>query len=133
MRAFVRGNRAALTSDNPRLRSWRRDVTVSAVEAHGWRDPMAGAIEIVLTFALPRPKSHYGKHGLLPSAPAHPTGRPDLDKLERGILDALTAAGVWIDDAQVVAIAGSKHWATPLMPPGCIVAVGEVDAAGDAA
>jgi len=28
--------------------------------------------------------------------------RPDLDKLERAIGDALTDAGVWVDDGQVV-------------------------------
>ena len=39
--------------------------------------------------------------GLLPSAPAEHTVRPDADKLARSLLDAISDAGVWRDDAQV--------------------------------
>jgi Holliday junction resolvase RusA-like endonuclease len=54
-----------------------------------------------VAFRLPRPKGHYGRRGLRPSAPAYPNVMPDLDKLARAILDALTGI-VWRDDAQVV-------------------------------
>ena len=41
------------------------------------------------------------------------TAKPDLDNLEKGVWDALTAVGVWKDDAQVVSSATSKVRAAP--------------------
>ena len=58
-----------------------------------------------------RPKAHYRAgekaKGLKASAPGLPTGRPDLDKLLRTILDALTGVA-WADDSQVVSIEAAK-------------------------
>ena len=58
-----------------------------------------------LTFHLPRPKSHFGTgknaQKLKPSAPTRPTGKPDRDNLDKAVCDAITAAGVWVDDSQV--------------------------------
>jgi Holliday junction resolvase RusA-like endonuclease len=57
-----------------------------------------------MVFWFPRPKSHYrtGKRSdeLRPDAPQKHTSKPDIDKLERCVLDALTGI-VWKDDAQV--------------------------------
>jgi crossover junction endodeoxyribonuclease RusA len=36
--------------------------------------------------------------------------RPDLDKLVRAVLDALSEAGVWRDDAQVVSVVARKAY-----------------------
>ena len=109
MRAFVRGGRAAVTSDNPRLRSWRQDVA-SVLAGAGER--FNGPVKLAVHFYLPRPASHFGRRGtILPSAPPFPVGaRADLDKLVRAIGDAATAAGVWRDDGQVVRITASKLW-----------------------
>lgn len=58
-----------------------------------------------LTFYLPRPKAHYGSgknaNVLKGSAPTRPTGKPDRDNLDKAVCDAITAAGVWVDDSQV--------------------------------
>lgn len=58
-----------------------------------------------LTFYLPRPKSHFGSgknaQQLKKSAPTRPTGKPDRDNLDKAVCDAITAAGVWVDDSQV--------------------------------
>jgi Holliday junction resolvase RusA-like endonuclease len=112
MRGFVVGGRAVLTSDNPRLRSWRNDLAAALFAARSG-PPMTGAVVLKVWFFLPRPASHYGRHGrLLPSAPARPIGaRDDLDKLVRAIGDAATVAGVWRDDGQVVDCHSSKRWA----------------------
>jgi len=54
-----------------------------------------------------RPKSHFytGKRSdvLRPDAPNFHTSKPDRDNLDKAILDALTNAGIWKDDAQVCA------------------------------
>src|SRR5690606_26788393 len=59
-------------------------------------------VEIAMTFYLPRPKSHYGTGRnagrVRDSAPTEPTTKPDLDKLVRSTLDALTDVGVLRDD-----------------------------------
>jgi Holliday junction resolvase RusA-like endonuclease len=111
MRAFARrgGGRPIVTGDNPRTKPWKAAVTAAAAEARQWI--CAGPVVVEIDFRLPRPKSHYGRRGtVLPSAPSYPTTKPDVDKLERAILDALTEARVWHDDSQVVALSAIKLW-----------------------
>jgi Holliday junction resolvase RusA-like endonuclease len=130
MRAFVRAGHAAVTSDNPRLRSWRRDVTSAAAEAFAGRPPLAGPVKVALAFTLPRPSGHFGRRGLLPSAPALPIGaRGDLDKLCRAILDAITGAGLWRDDGQVVALSAGKGYGDQ---PGVHVEIEDLAEPGEA-
>ena len=112
MRGFkTKSGRVILTSDNNRLTSWRRDAMVAAREMN---DAVGGgqfldAVAVALVFTLPRPKGHFGKRGLLPSAPEHPAGAAkDLDKLTRACFDALTGAGIWRDDGQVVDVHARK-------------------------
>lgn len=114
LRAFTRNGRAWATSDNPRTRPWKAAVTAEAaraVEAAALANPAFGRepVGVSVTFRLPRPRGHYGKRGLLPSAPRYPAGMPDLDKLARAVLDALTGI-VWRDDAQVVALDVYKRY-----------------------
>lgn len=122
-RAFVnrRTGRAIVTDDSPATRPWRTDVRAAATEH--WSDaPWPGAIELHITFRFARPRGHTGKRGLLPSAPDHKTTKPDLDKLLRSTLDALT--GIVIrDDAQVVGLAASKMWADDEHPSGAMIEV----------
>ena len=109
-RAFVirRGGqytgRAIVTDDNPKSRDWKTDVGIMAKLSYAGQ-PLTGPIELDLTFYLDRPKGHYrtGKYAesLRPSAPTHPTTKPDLLKLARGVEDALTGI-VWRDDSQIV-------------------------------
>ena len=44
-------------------------------------------------FAFVQPKGRVGQFKI---------SKPDLDNLEKAVMDALTTAGVWCDDAQVV-------------------------------
>lgn len=101
-KSFVRGGKVITTSDNARLRPWRDAVCWHAREAIAGRPQFDGPVVVSAIFWLPRPAGHFGRRGLLPSAPVHPFRKPDLDKLVRGALDALSEAGVWRDDAQVV-------------------------------
>lgn len=60
--------------------------------------PLEGAVCISASFHYPFAKST-PKAKLKAEAPH--TSRPDLDNVEKGMLDALTALGVWLDDSQV--------------------------------
>jgi crossover junction endodeoxyribonuclease RusA len=73
-----------------------------------------GPVEISMTFFLDRPKNQYrtGKHAaeLRPDAQMFPASMPDVDKLARLILDALTGIA-WKDDGQVVILTAIKRYA----------------------
>lgn len=101
---------------------WREAVraeaqrVISAGDVTPWASvALADAVSVTAVFLLPRPQSHYGTGRnagqVRPSAPPFPAGRPDLDKLLRALLDGLTAAGVWRDDAQVASISAAKVYA----------------------
>lgn len=57
-------------------------------------------VSISAEFFFDRPKSHYTTTGLRTTAVNGHTGRPDVDKLLRAILDAMTGI-VFEDDSQV--------------------------------
>jgi crossover junction endodeoxyribonuclease RusA len=80
------------------LRAWRTDVGNTAKNC-GVQviEKNRGAI-IDLMFCMPKPSSV--KRSI-------PSTRPDLDKLIRAVLDALTGIA-YVDDGQVVAITASK-------------------------
>jgi Holliday junction resolvase RusA-like endonuclease len=63
-----------------------------------------------------RPKAHYGSgrnaDKLKDSAPAFPLGKPDVDKLSRGVMDALTGI-IFRDDSCVVTKRASKRYGRP--------------------
>jgi crossover junction endodeoxyribonuclease RusA len=63
--------------------------------------PLEGPLVLDATFIVARPKS-------APRKRVWPDRRPDLDKMLRSLGDALTEAGVWLDDAQVVQIVATK-------------------------
>ena len=70
-----------------------------------------------MTFFMPRPQSQTRAERLRRFV----TKSPDLDKLERAVLDALTAV-VWVDDSQVAEVDKRKVYADD-MPPGVNVTV----------
>ncbi len=101
-----RGGKAILTSDNPNLHAWREAVGYSARAARLTPGIMAHKdtpVRVDIEFHLERPPS-------APKSRQSATVKPDLDKLCRAILDALTGI-LWQDDGQVTRINASKHYA----------------------
>lgn len=103
------------------LQPWRKSVDAAAREAiEKAKDPtifpLQGPCVLTATFFIDRPLSHYRsgpyKHMLRDNAPPYPARRPDLDKLLRSTMDAMTTAGVWRDDGLVHIIHARKHWST---------------------
>ena len=109
-----------------RLRSWRQDVAGTAKAAMLGASPYAEPVDVRLMFFLPRPRAHYGTgrnaERLKPSAPIAPAVHPDLDKLTRAVLDALTGI-CFHDDKQVVGMTLSKMYAQDSFHPGMICSV----------
>jgi Holliday junction resolvase RusA-like endonuclease len=112
--------RGILVESSKAVRPWREAVKTAALDA---LDALGGPglyprdipVSVAMTFLVRRPAGHYGTGRnatrLKPSAPARPVTAPDLDKMIRSTLDALTDAGVWADDAQVALITAGKLYA----------------------
>jgi len=102
--------RAVTTADNRRSAPWQESVVAAAQVALDGALPLDGPVGLALSFYLPRPKS-------APKRITEPAKLPDLDKLVRALGDALTAAGVWHDDAQVVRVLARKAFAGGIHDP----------------
>ena len=111
MKAFVRGGKARLTSDNRKLKPYRQEVAgtaLSTLEGLGIALPFAGKhvpVQASYTFFLSRPPS-------IPKKRTLPAVKPDLDKLIRSTSDALTGI-LWADDGQVTNFQASKFYGSP--------------------
>lgn len=129
--AFSRGGKTVVlegkTEDaRARFKSWREAV---AQAARDWqavhRQPLLdGPLEVVITFRLPKPKS-------APKSRRFPDTKPDLDKLDRAVLDALTGVLI-VNDSRVVLIHSRKVFAVD-GPPGAAIEVRHADDDGEAA
>lgn len=100
-------NRPVLTSDNPDLKKYRKEIECAAFEAIG--EPFGKDVELSVTavFYFERPKS-------APKKRARPTVRPDVDKLGRAVLDGLGKnKSAYTDDAQVVKATFEKFYGSP--------------------
>lgn len=94
--------RGILIESSKEVGPWRERV---ALAAHSHTDgPMTGPVGIRLGFVMPRPKSTPKR-----STPAA-VKKPDIDKISRAILDALTGIA-WNDDSQVTDLHASKRLA----------------------
>lgn len=72
-----------------------------------------GAVNVTMTFFMPRPKGHFGRNGLKDKAPKQPVGKPDIDNLTKLVLDVITKDGrVWRDDSQVTTMIACKGYVT---------------------
>lgn len=131
-RAFSRGGRIHTTNDpTGTIERWRGDIRSAFRPApdEPVPQPWQGAISMRLAFRLPRPKSHFlpansrrPEPVLRPDAPFVAEGGPDLDKLARAVLDALTGQA-YVDDAQVASLATFKAYPGVGQQPGVDVRV----------
>jgi len=105
-KAFVVKGRAITTSDNTKLKPWH-EVVAYAAQAHRPKGGIIrGAVAVELSFYLLRPKSVSEKKR------PHHTVKPDIDKLARGVLDALKGV-IYSDDSVVVDLHPRKAYGNP--------------------
>ncbi len=103
-------------SNPPRVKAFKDAVTLVARNACAG-EPLPDPVWLYLLFLMPRPKRLKGEdrewHWCT----------PDLDNLVKSTKDAMTAAGVWVDDAQVCHCEASKRYAAKGEKPGVHVKV----------
>jgi Holliday junction resolvase RusA-like endonuclease len=106
-----------MVESSGRVKPWREDVVNAVTRAvlAGMIPPQTDAVAVDVTFALRRPASAKRR--------PHPHTRPDLDKLLRSTLDALTTSGVILDDARVVEITARKVYAPDGAPTGATITI----------
>ena len=76
---------------NPRVKAWHDIVAWAAITAMTGLPPTPEAVRVELDFYLPTAR------------------RVDCDNLSKNVLDAMTHAGVWCDDAQITDLHVRKH------------------------
>lgn len=112
---FAGGSKVA----EAKIKNWDANVRGAALALLGERDApvfVDTALSVGIVFRMARPAYHWGKGkraGMLaPSAPSVPRGKPDIDKLARSTLDALTGLA-FDDDGRVARLVLTKVWAAP--------------------
>lgn len=95
-------------------KAWRNAVCFAAMDQipEGWQK-IDEPVEVSIIFYLPRPATVKREF---------PAVTPDLDKLARAVLDSLTTAGIYTDDARVVRLTATKLYADH-RGPGALIRV----------
>jgi crossover junction endodeoxyribonuclease RusA len=107
-----------MIESSKKLKPWRAAVHTAAVTALSGAEPLTGLpVYLRLDFVLPRPVQT-AKHR--PTPPA--VKRPDLDKLCRAVLDALTGVA-YTDDSQVSTLWSTKRIAEAGEQPGVAIRI----------
>jgi Holliday junction resolvase RusA-like endonuclease len=103
-------NGFVIHSQGSALAGWRASIALAARRAGAF--PEKGAMTITMTFTMPKPRTVKREE---------PSVAPDLDKLIRAVLDALTAIA-YVDDGQVTEIYAQKVYG---LSPGVFIRVAE--------
>ena len=103
---------ARIDSDNPKLKAWRTLVAWEARRVFRGA-ALKGPVRLMADCYLPRPKT---------VKRAVPTVPPDVDKICRGLADAMTGI-VYQDDAQITQIKITKSYADRGTSPRVVIVV----------
>lgn len=85
-----------LAESSKKVKPWREDVKAAALLVRNGRPPLDGPLKVRMVFTLPKPASSPKTRR------TYPMRMPDLSKLARSTEDALTDAGIFVDDARIV-------------------------------
>jgi crossover junction endodeoxyribonuclease RusA len=108
-----------LVESSKGLAAWRWAVGLAANRVRKGGALHQGPLCVSVLFVLPRPKGVPESAGNAPAIKP-----PDIDKLIRGVLDALTGT-LMVDDAQVTEVRARKRWACHQEPTGAEITVSE--------
>ena len=120
--------RGIMVEQSTNLKPWREAVRQEALKAGA--SITLGPVFLRLTFRFARPKSHFNAKGLLKStAPKHVITKPDIDKIQRSTLDAMTGV-LFKDDSQVCRVVAMKSYCMEGELEGCEIIVQNVETGG---
>ncbi len=130
-RAMLIGGKARLIASAQGLNAKKQASWKTAVaDAVGARPSSftSGAVAIGIVFRLPLRKGDLDKFGApKPAANDAVIVKPDVDKLVRSTLDALTFAGAWGDDSQVAILLAAKVYMNPGASLGATIVINGFD------
>lgn len=105
-----------LVEQSKAVAPWRTTVAWHAAQEFRGA-PLDGPLRVVIDFVMPRPAATPRKS----TPPA--VKRPDVDKMQRAVFDALSGV-VWRDDSQVVDVHARKRLARLDEQPGALIRIG---------
>lgn len=114
-KAYRRGYRCVLVETSKKLPAWREACLKEfrkGAEAYGL-EPIDAPVCVRVEFLMPRPKKPTNTYPYV----------GDLDKLQRGVGDALEQSGVVKNDSRIVEWQATKCYADEGEEPGAIVEV----------
>lgn len=121
-RAF---NRGGFTKVYSPVTEWREAVKYKAHECAAIQFDCA--LQVHISYQFKRPKSHYrtGKYSdvLKDSAPLYMMKRPDLDNLNKAVIDAMQDAGVYTDDSIIIKLSSEKKYCAPGEKEGAFISI----------
>ena len=114
------GRAMVVQSNAAKQKPWASMIAVMARDKWSF-GPVTTPVRLDMIFVMPRPKSHLRANGTVKDAFVRRdhTSKPDVDKLARCVLDALTGV-VYADDSQVVGINASKCYGAET---GCVLTI----------
>jgi crossover junction endodeoxyribonuclease RusA len=101
--------RGIMVESSKYVAEWRSWVRLRAANAFKGLHPLVGAVQVNVAFCFDRPQSHSTTKGVRSNAPTYKVTKPDIDKLLRAVLDAMTGV-CFADDSQVVVIYCTKKF-----------------------
>lgn len=105
-------NNRLIHQNSTKLKAWRSHIAAEAFAVID--EPLEGAVEVSLMFYLEKPRT---------VVRTFPSVKPDVDKLARSCLDALSGVA-YIDDSQVVTLDVAKRYATDFV--GVIICIDKI-------
>ena len=119
-----KAGRGILVESSKAVKPWREAVKSAALEQVAGQSPLDGPLAVRMVFTLPKPASAPKKRRTWPCR------KPDASKLARSTEDAMTDAGVWIDDARIVRLEAIKAYPLEaggsLDRPGAVITIAQV-------
>ena len=105
--------RGILVESSKAVKPWREAVKWAHVAA-GRKNFADNPVALEVIFYFLKPKS---------TKRTFPSVKPDLDKLMRSTMDALTDSGAWRDDSQVVRFSATKLYTADPREAGATIAI----------
>ena len=107
---------------NAPIQRWKVEVATAYALAGRELEPLAGVVHLDLHFLFARPQRLCRKNA--PDCRIPHVGKPDLDNLAKGVLDALNGLA-WADDRQVSLLMLRKSYVARDEEPGMLVEISE--------